>query len=95
MTTEQIDLLARFGIFVTRVDYEHEHINIDGLRHAPRDAHVPTTITGEFRIDQHRFDPNCHWLRIMEMIIQSDNPAVQKTFEELITLLHLTDEGQG
>lgn len=95
MTAEQIELLARFGIYITSVDYEHEHVNIDGVGQWPRDAHVPTIVHGEFRLDQHRFDPNCHWLRIMEMIIHSDNPAVNETFEQLLTLLHLTDEGQG
>ena len=97
MTAEQIELLARFGLYITSVDYEHEHVNLDGIgMQYQRDATVPGTIRGEYRLDQHRFDPNCRFLRIVEMIVQSDNPAVQETFEQLITLLELTkDEGTG
>ena len=83
-------LLDKLGINITNLEYTHNEIQT-GLQKHPGGEPVLTT-RGTFYIDEDRFRPMCHLIRITDMIVESKNPAVSKMYEQLVTMLHLTEE---
>lgn len=73
---DDIDLLIRFGILVQ--DMTVDRYDMDN------------TIRGTFILKEDVFRPMCHLIRIVDMINESKNPAIQETFGHLIEMLELS-----
>ncbi len=81
MNENEIQLLEKLGIIVTDIVNDHDPRSPDGL-----------LISGNFLIDESRFRPMCSLIKIVDMICESKSPGVEEQFNQLITMLNLTQE---
>jgi hypothetical protein len=91
----ELDLLAEIGIVVKEIQTTQDAATVRfaqmGVYHPLADQYgILTETNGTFIIDNARFTPSMHLLHITNMIIKSQNPAVQEMFGQLVSLLHLT-----
>ena len=88
MNDNEQQLLARLGIIVTDLEYEHAA----DLYLNPVDSNDEVIETGRFRIDQSRFRPMCHLIKLVDMLAESKNPQIEEQFNHLVTMLFLTED---
>lgn len=97
VNSNQIDLLRKMGIVVDNLEFHHKPLPVWEMEKydLDPDAAVEVEITGTFKIDNERFVPMCHLIKITDMICENKNPAVQEMYHQLVTLLFLTEKQQG
>ena len=94
VNSDQIDLLRKMGIVVDNLEFHQKPIPVREMERLglEPDAAVDVEVTGTFKIDNERFVPMCHLIRITDMICENKNPAVQEMYHELVTMLFLTEK---
>lgn len=92
MNNHELQLLKKLGILITDLEYTRSEPSPYDGSHGTVKGDVITT--GSFEIDEDRFRPMCHLIRLVDMICESKNPGVNETFNHLVTMLELTKDNK-
>jgi hypothetical protein len=84
MNKNERQLLAKLGLILTDLELGPE-----------QDRNGEFITTGSFKIDNEVFRSMCYLIRLTEMIANTKNPACNKMFEQLVTMLELTRKEEG
>lgn len=93
MNRSEQQLLEKLGIMISGLEYEYPEPSPYNGSYGRPAGDVITT--GNFMIDDSKFGPMCRLIHIVDMICESKNPAVNKQFEHLLTMLELTKDNKN
>lgn len=89
MSKEEEELLRKIGLDIYDIEYSQGKTIYCGSN---PEEWIETTIYGKFWVKEDTFHLMCRLLKITDMICESNNPQVQELYQQLVTLLFLTEE---